>query len=507
MLHVTDLSIAIGEGAPVVDGLSFSIAPGETVGLVGASGAGKSLSAAALLGLLPAGARVRGGRAIFRRKSGESVDLLALRARQYTALRGREMGLVFQETQAALNPVLSCGSQMREAVRRLRPDMPDPKSYVSELLERVELAPLGDRIMRALPNELSGGELQRLLIGMALIGEPRLLIADEPTTALDSITETEMVRLLDRLRRELGMGMLFITHDARLLTRIADRVVPIGPPPTTTVESMDRPLARSTPARVLVDVRELTVTYPGREQPAVSRCSFRIAEGEWLALIGPSGCGKTTLAHWMVGLRPALSGSLQVEGLAQPATLTGRTIRTMTGAQIIFQDVNGSLNPGMSVGATLREVTKLHGSGDAAAFLRRVNLAPERFLERYPHQLSGGERQRVVIARALAAKPRILICDEAVASLDLPLREEIQALLKQIGLRDRIGILFITHDLHQVVRFADRVLLMNQGRIVEQGSATDILRAPATDVGKRLVAAARLDDEDGGEPKLARPAL
>ncbi|MBB4077778.1 peptide/nickel transport system ATP-binding protein [Lewinella aquimaris] len=506
LLNVVDLSIAFGTGErPVVEGLSFEIAPGESLGLVGASGSGKSLTAAALLGLLPAGAQVQGGHAAFMQKSGTAVNLFELSHRECIRLRGREIGLVFQETQAALNPVFRCGCQLREAVRRLQPEVSDREAFLEELLQRVELASIRTRVLRSLPSELSGGELQRILIAMALIGRPRLLIADEPTTALDSITEAEMVRLLDRLRRELNMGMLFITHDTRLLSRVTDRIMRIGPPPPPRRTSIRSAVTLT--GTSLVEVSGLTVCYPETEEPAVVDCSIKIGEGEWLALIGPSGCGKTTLAHWFAGLLTGRSGTLNVGDRTLPVASPGRLVRQLTGAQIIFQDVSGSLNPEMTVGDALREVTKLWRSGDPAEYLRRVNLPPDKFLHRYPNQLSGGERQRIVIARALAAKPRMLICDEAVASLDLPLREDIQQLLSEIATRDQIGILFITHDLHQVASFADRVLVMEHGRIVEEGKPIDILKNPTTSVGKRLVAAARLHDGDGGEPKIARAAL
>lgn len=503
LLHVQDLSLAFPGQPPVLEALTFSLAPGESIGLVGPSGSGKSLAASALLGFLPAGARVLGGSATYTNKSGDSIELLGLKESHMTRLRGREIGLVFQEVELSLNPILRCGVQLRESVRFLRPEVVDVPTFLREALERVELGDVVERVLAARPAQLSGGQLQRVLIAMALIGEPRLLIADEPTTALDSITQADIVRLLDRLRRELRMGMVTISHDAALLERVTDRRVLVGQEPATCAPPPPAPVCVAhSPgvAPVVFEVQHLSVGYGASPDQVVKEVSFRLRAGKWLALVGPSGCGKSTIANWLVGLLPGTQGSLWVAGQPVPTDLSGQAWRDAIGAQLIFQDVAGSLNPELTVGAALQEVARLHPDGEAGdALLAALGLDPGRFGERYPDELSGGQRQRVVIARALAARPRILICDEAMSALDAALRREVQSLLESVCRTRGIAVLFITHDLRHVARHADEVLLMDHGRIVERGAAAALLRAPESELGRRMVWAAGLNS-DSADP-------
>ncbi len=495
LLHVQDLTLAFDGQPPVLEGLSFTLAPGEAIGLVGPSGSGKSLAATALLGFLPAGARVLSGSAKYTGKSGETVDLLGLRESRLARLRGREIGLVFQEVQLSLNPILRCGVQLRESVRYLRPEVKDDSAFIREALGRVELGDATERILASRPAQLSGGQLQRVLIAMALIGQPRLLIADEPTTALDSITQADIVRLLDRLRRELQMGMLFISHDADLLERVTDRRIYLGTsPPTCAPPAAVVPPAHPTAAAPLaLEVRNLSLGYGTAEDRVVNEVSFRLRAGEWLALVGPSGCGKSTIASWLVGLLPGTVSSLHAAGRYVPAGLSGRDWRDAIGAQLIFQDVAGSLNPELTIGEAIGEVARLYPDGETGhELLASLGLDPDTYAQRYPDELSGGQRQRVVIARALAARPRILICDEAMSALDGTLREGVQTLLENVCRARGIAVLFITHDLRHVARHADELLIMDRGSIVERGAAAAILRAPASGMGRKLVRAARL---------------
>ena len=495
------LSVAYGRRRPVVEELSFSVLPGESVALVGPSGSGKSTCAAALLGLLRPGISRVSGEAIFARADGTQLDLITARPNSIRQVRGREIGMIFQEPAAALNPVMSCGVQLREAVRRLAPGDVDEKAYTEELLERVELTALQPRLMKAMPGQLSGGQLQRLMLAMALAGRPRLLIADEPTTALDSITEAEIVRLLDNLRRERQMGLLFITHDQRLIRRVTDRTVTLRNQKQVTSPSFLRRSAGETSAAEpqpttppLIAVEDLHIQFADElgEAQAVRGCSFRLQEGEWIGLIGRSGCGKSTVAAWLSGLLPAKAGRLESPDGEVDATAEPRELRAIARAQLIFQDVFGSLNPRLSVRSAIREVMKVRSRERADRLLTSVGLDPARFGDMQAHQLSGGERQRVAIARALAADPRVLICDEALSGLDVPLRLEVIRVLKDTCAERGIGVILITHDLEMARMATDRLLLMEQGQIVEQGRVEEILAAPRTDLGRSLLQALRL---------------
>ena len=493
--------MAYGRQRPVVENVSFSVLPGESVALVGPSGSGKSTCAGAVLGLLPPSATQVSGEAIFGFADGSAVDLLRIRPSKMRRVRGREIGIIFQEPSAALNPVMSCGAQLREAVRRLGPENQDEESYMSELLERVELSALEPRLRTAMPGQLSGGQLQRLMLAMALAGRPRLLIADEPTTALDSITEAEIVRLLDTLRRDQRMGMLFITHDQRLIRRVTDRTVALK---KEYREPRQISLRRSagkepsgephrTPPK-LIEVEDLHIQFADEigEAKAVRGCSFHLGEGEWIGLVGRSGCGKSTVAAWLSGLRAAQSGRLRSRDREIEATAQPRELRAVARAQLIFQDVYGSLNPRLSVRTAIREVMKKRSRQRADRLLEAVGLDPDRFGNMHAHQLSGGERQRVAIARALASEPRVLICDEVLSGLDVPLRREVVSVLKDVCAERKIGVILITHDLELARTATERLLLMEQGQIVEEGRVEDVFTQPRTELGRSLLRALHL---------------
>ena len=497
LLQVNQLQIAYGQAEPVLRGLSFSVLPGEAVALVGPSGSGKSSCAAALLGLLnPRRTRI-GGEARFQRRDGSPVELLGASGRTLRELRGREIGMIFQDPTAALNPVKTCGHQLRESIAALCPDVEDRDGYLHELLSQVELDTIAGRLFNSLPGQLSGGQLQRLLLAMALAGRPRLLIADEPTTALDSLTEAEVVRLLNRLRADHRMGLLFITHDRDLIDRVADRAVHLRPGAPLLTKGYcggsageKRGGTAGAPAQTRISVEGLCIRFAdaGPEDAVVSDCSFHLYGGEWLGLIGPSGCGKSTVAAWLSGLRKARAGTLSSAGRSIPADSAPAAIRELAGVQLIFQDVLGSLNPALSALRAVRESLPDGSRDTARSLLETAGLDPYTYGAKRPGELSGGERQRVAIARALAANPRVLVCDEALSGLDPPLRLEVLGVLQRICTERDIAVLFITHDLRLARRCVQRLLLMESGRIVERGTVEEVLTRPQSELGRRLVA-------------------
>ncbi|MEM9260872.1 MAG: ATP-binding cassette domain-containing protein, partial [Bacteroidota bacterium] len=379
LITVNQLSIAFPSAPPVVKNLSFSISTGERMGFLGLSGSGKSLTALALLGLLPAGAKVTSGTATYYPKEGAPLDLFTLTDRQWQEIRGKEIGLIFQEPLTALNPTHRIATQLLEAVEHLRPELTTNqarKEFLTNWLSRVEL-PKGEhkRILAAYPHELSGGQRQRLLIALSLLAEPRFLIADEPTTALDTITEAAILELIDRLRKEMNMGLLFITHDLAVIERITDQALVLqngegihhgatkeilalpnaglggGLTSSSTEENTSKNTTTPSSAKVL-EVEKLSISYQSRKAwpwskaaifPAVSEISFTVAAGEWVALVGPSGCGKTTTARHLAGLVPASEGTVTTFG-ERP--------------QLVFQDPSSSLNPSHSLRTILHEVLR-----------------------------------------------------------------------------------------------------------------------------------------------------
>ncbi len=500
LLQVDRLSIAFGSNPPVVQGASLTLRRGEALGIVGASGSGKSLTALALVGLLPAGAQVQGGQLTFSPTPERTYDLRL--PADLRSVRGSGIGMIFQEPLTALNPVHRCGAQLLEAVVHLRPEISrkaDRAELVREWLGRVELGDRADHILRAYPHQLSGGQRQRVLIALALIGEPDLLLADEPTTALDTVTQREILLLLDRLRQDLGMALLFITHDRDVLRQVTDRHLtmergrlteesvklapahrrPVTPTPGGSSANPSIP-SSFTPFAV----QELTISYG--PTTVVRDFDLTVNPREWLALVGSSGCGKTTVARCLAGLVPARTGKLTTDTVHDL-----RVARPRPGVQLIFQDPATSLNPRHSVRTILREALRAAKSRISAdALLIDVDLSPNEYLDRLPHQLSGGQRQRLAIARALAAEPQLLICDESVSALDAELREGILELLDRLRTERDISILFISHDLSVVAERADRILVMDAGRIVESAAPKALLSAPRSAAAKALVAAA-----------------
>jgi peptide/nickel transport system ATP-binding protein len=526
MLTVNKLTISFPPHPPVVQDLSFTLEAGQRLGILGLSGSGKSMTALALLGLLPAGARTDYGEAWYQPAEGPAIDLLQLSGQDWRRYRGRELSLVFQEPLTALNPVHRVGDQLLEAVQLLCPELrsaSDRQAHVREWLGRVELNADQVRILKAYPHQLSGGQRQRILIALALLGGPRLLIADEPTTALDTITEAGILQLLARLRAELGMASIFITHDLGVMARSADELIVMaagrsirrgkadalltigeelfteGPVSRTStgVPVKRRPYLSGTSTDVsenspALKITNLHLAYPtptawpwSKAQPltVVKDVSFTLMPGEWLAIVGPSGCGKTTIARCLAGLMPRDGGQVELPKNGN--------------VQLVFQDPFSSLNPAHTIRRALSEVLRVHLPGkkkttyhaEAGRLLDEVGLPANIYADRKPNALSGGQRQRVAIARALAANPTVLIADEAVSALDAPLRRDVLDLLDDIRRTQQIALLFISHDLAMVADRADRVLIMENGLIVEQGIAEEVFAAPVSSMGKRLVAA------------------
>lgn len=518
ILDIADLDILIA-GRRVVRDLSLTIAPGETVALIGESGSGKSMTASAIMGLLPPGARI--GDQARLRFDGELLrpgDDAAMRP-----LRGRAMAMVFQDPMSCLNPFMSVAGQIDEALLRLGTTSTRQRRVrLLELLSQVEL-PDPEAIARRYPHELSGGQQQRIMLAMALAAEPRLLIADEPTSALDATVQAEILALLRNLQRKRSNALLFITHDLAAAAELAHRIVvmkagrAVERGPTATIlnapsEEYTRKLVSTrrilaTPPQTLavtpaaepvLCIEGLVHNYPARRlfgQPfrALHGVSLAIAPGETLGILGESGSGKSTLARLAIGLDRPASGEISLFGapIAGLARLD-RSLRRR--CQIIFQNAYGALNPRLTIEAAMREPLELlglSGSGDRErieAALGDVALGREH-LGRYPHQLSGGQRQRVCIARALLSEPELLICDEIVSALDATVQMQVIAMLKALQARRGFAMMFVGHDIEIVRWVSDRIAVMHRGRIVEQGPAAAIVEAPQEPYTQRLIAA------------------
>ncbi|WP_020659817.1 dipeptide ABC transporter ATP-binding protein [Amycolatopsis benzoatilytica] len=523
LLSLRDVSIRFSgaAGATAVREASFDVHPGEVVALVGESGSGKSVTALSLLGLLPDTATVTGSAVLAGR------DLYTLDGPALRAVRGGEIGMVFQEPMSALNPVFRIGTQLVDAVRAHRTvPRAQARARAQELLELVELD--ARRVLRAYPHELSGGQLQRVVIALALIHEPSLLVADEPTTALDVTVQAGILQLLRSLRDRLGTAILLVTHDMGVVADVADRVVVLregqvveqntvaglfaAPRADYTRELLDSVLSLgSSPAGAvrpssapLVSVTGLAVSYRvGGGAPAVRAVdgvSFTIGSDEVLGLVGESGSGKSTISSVLTGLVPPSSGTVQVDGvdLAGASARERREIRRQIG--VVFQNPASALNPRATIGASIAEPLVVHGDrGDhrarVAELLSAVRLDPD-WSGRYPHELSGGQRQRVGIARALALRPRLLIADEPTSALDVSVQASVLDLLADLQRELAFACLFISHDLAVVERVADRVVVLHHGKVVEEGPVESVLGAPREDYTRRLVAAAPVADPD-----------
>ena len=522
LLEISGLRIALNgdEDKQVVKGLNLKIEPGQTMCLVGESGSGKSLSALSVMGLLPNVLSPIAGSILLK---GES--LLDASAHRMRSLRATSMSMIFQEPMTALNPVATVGQQIEE-VLEFHSDISQSarRSRVKEMMEAVHL-PDVDKMYNSFPHQLSGGQRQRIMIAMALIMSPQLLIADEPTTALDVTTQAQILSLIRELREEQGAAVLFITHDMGVVSEIADDVTVLKLGEVMETQSVDnllrypqtdytRALLQSVPSQVprpernktsegiVLATNDLCKTYDSagflkkaRQVKAAQGVSISLMKGRTLGIVGESGSGKSTVARCIMRLIDPTSGSIMVGG-RDIATLSQKELKPhRKKIQIVFQDPMRSLNPRIEVGQSIIEgplnfgVPRNTAMARARELLELVGL-PASAVDRFPHQFSGGQRQRIAIARALAMDPDVLVADEAVSALDVSVQAQVLDLLAELQERLGLGILFITHDLGVAAQICDDVLVMQNGQVVEYGPAAKVLGAPQQDYTKALIAAA-----------------
>ena len=534
-----------------VEDVSFSINPGETVAIVGESGSGKSVSSLSLMRLVEfGGGEIAGGRLNFSRKTGETLELTGAESSLMQTIRGNEIGMIFQEPMTALNPVFTVGRQLTEGLRvHLGLSAKEAEARALDLLWQVRI-PEPERRLKQYPHELSGGMRQRVVIAMALACEPRLLIADEPTTALDVTIQAEILALMDRLKRETGTAVMFITHDMAVVAQMADRVVVMyrgrkveeGP----VAEIFENPQHEYTKALLaavpklgemtgkaypepmkllgkpqaeikpipggegeLLKVENLVTRFPVRggffrklvaNVHAVEDVSFTLNKGRTLSLVGESGCGKSSAGRSILRLVEPTSGKVSLEG-KDILALDGRGLReARLDMQMIFQDPFASLNPQMKLLDQVAEPMWNYGTHkgkdlqDRVAMLfDRVEL-PRSFLNRYPHELSGGQRQRVAIARALALNPKLIIADESVSALDVSVQAQVLNLMMELQAELGLSFLFISHDMAVVERVSHDVAVMYLGRIVEIGPRQAVFENPQHAYTKALMKAVPIAD-------------
>ncbi|KIC47874.1 dipeptide ABC transporter ATP-binding protein [Tateyamaria sp. ANG-S1] len=508
LLDVQNLSLSIA-GTPILRDVSLTLAPGEVVAVTGESGSGKSMTALAVMQLLPSAAVATGNITL------DGNDMLALDESTLCTLRGDLVGMVFQEPMTALNPVQTIGAQVGETVRLHRPDL-DPKMQAREVLDRVGLDAIP---LTRYPHELSGGQRQRVVIAIAIACRPKLLIADEPTTALDVTTQAQILDLLKQLAADDGMGLLMITHDLAVVAEMADRITVMHH--GEVVEAGDTPALLANPQhpytqallaasdhqvdlpqtqkqapllRVQNVVRDYTLPrtrlfVPAGTHRAVDDISFDIKRGERVGLVGESGCGKSTLTRAILGLEPVQRGTITLDG----TPVTDPSVRRKM--QVVFQDPYGSFNPRHRVARLISEpfhlldTTPDDREARIAAALTDVGLSPED-AQKYPHQFSGGQRQRLAIARALIIRPELVIFDEAVSALDVSVRAQILDLIADLCRQYDLTYLFISHDLSVVRTITDRVLVMKKGQIVEAGETEQVFTQPAHPYTQTLIEAA-----------------
>ncbi len=554
MLRADCLTISFpgSESRPAVRDISFELEHGRTLAIVGESGSGKSLTALAMMGLLPKEAQVSGK--IFLQTDTQQEELTALGSdRNWKHIRGNAIGMVFQEPMSSLNPLMKVGHQIEECVlAHQKCSVSESRARVYDGLKKVQLQH-PEKMFERFPHQLSGGQKQRVMIAMAMCNHPQLLIADEPTTALDVTVQQEVVKLMKTLQEQTGTAMIFITHDLALAATIATDVLVMyrgeaveqgdameifrqpkhaytrallaskpspeykGRPLPTVSDFLDSSPSESPSVKPvqftssiksaegpLLEVSDLSIGFtertdwlgrPTHVYKAVDDVSFQLQPGEILGLVGESGCGKSTLSKALMGLVPLKEGTIKYRGQDISGLGAQGWRQLCRQIQMIFQDPFASLNPRMNVGDMLAEPLRVHHivprrevPREVARLLDVVHL-PADSIGRYPHQFSGGQRQRLGIARALAMRPALLICDESVSALDVSVQAQILNLLKELQYEFQLSYLFISHDLSVVHYIADRVLVMQQGKIVEAGAAADVLTHPRHHYTRRLIEA------------------
>jgi peptide/nickel transport system ATP-binding protein len=523
VLSVRDLSLAIGEDQ-LLKKVSFDINEGEIFALVGESGSGKSLTSLAIMRLLPEVISVASGDIFLKEKS-----LFTLPEYEMQKIRGKSIAMIFQEPMSALNPVMTVGEQVAEVIRiHLGLKKEAVKAKVISLFKEVALKDPETRYSWY-PHQLSGGQKQRVMIAMALACEPALLIADEPTTALDVTIQAQVLELLKSIRDTRGLSILFITHDMAVVSQMADRIAVMKE--GEILEQAERKVFFENPEHpytqallrdamagkeerskkigkdTLLEVEDLKVYFPVKKGifqrtvgyvQAVDGVSFSIPRGKTLALVGESGSGKSTIGKAILSLVPVTSGSVKFEHQDLVVLKEERLKPYRQKIQVVFQDPFSALNPRMTIGEIIREGMVSLGVGPAKRsgqdtyikdLLVKVDLE-EDYIGRYPHEFSGGQRQRIGIARALAVKPELIICDEPTSALDVSVRAQVLKLLKKLQDETGVSYLFITHDLSIIATVADEVAVMKEGKIVEQGLVEDVMYAPQHSYTKKLLASA-----------------
>ena len=536
LLSVESLQIRnASNGNCVVDDVSFSIQAGEFLAVVGESGSGKTMMARAILGLAPAAMRCTGGRILM---AGE--DLLQVTPQRLQALRGGSIGMVFQEPMVSLNPAMRIGAQLGEGLKlHTSLNAAQIEQRCLAMLRRVQIRD-PEHCMAAYPHEFSGGMRQRIMLASVMLLKPKLLIADEPTTALDTLSQGEVLDLMTELAREEGTAVMLITHNLGLVSRYAQRAIVMcqgSLVETGTVRAIldapqhdyTRQLVAALPQRgtgraldaapaALIEARNLSVAYPGKSaswwrkappRTTLNNVNLTIHAGETVAVVGGSGSGKTTLGRAMLQLAPLAGGQVYFRGEAiGPHNLQ----QLRMACQLVFQDPYSSLNPRQRIGDIVREPLMLLPGLSTAQMAERVvevldEVGLQGYAQRYPHELSGGQRQRVAIARAIVRRPALVVADEPVSALDMRIQAQILALFQQLQRVHGFACLFISHDLAAVEQIADRVIVMEAGRIVEQGSRDEVFDRPQHAYTRALLAAAPVIHGPQSGPAAERATL
>lgn len=546
ILSVNDLSVCFpsAQNFEAVKGVSFSLEQGKTLAIVGESGSGKSLIALTLMGLQPKEAVIKGE--INLKEDGQTKALHLLKQQEWQSFRGKKLGMIFQEPMSALNPVQCVGQQILESILQHQSiSHKQARTKAIEWIEKVKL-PEPERIYYRFPHQLSGGQKQRIMIAMAMCNQPQILLADEPTTALDATVQQEIVLLMKSLQAETRTAMIFITHDLGLTAAIADDIMVMNHGQCieygSVTEILKHPKANYTKAllscrpdinnkgkklpviadflvgnnqqenlplpkdssSLMLHIKELNVWYPEGKNlfgkttqyfKAVNGVSFDIAKGKTIGLVGESGCGKSTIGKSLMGLAPIKSGTIQLSDFAIEKFKGNDWNKARKLMQLVFQDPYASLNPRRTIAEIITEPLIIHHlqkgknlQKEAERLLDLVQL-PKNAGQRYPHQFSGGQRQRIGIARALALEPQILICDESVSALDVSVQAQILNLLKELQYELELSYLFISHDLAVVHYMSDEILVMQKGEIVERGTADQIILNPKEEYTRKLIAA------------------
>jgi peptide/nickel transport system ATP-binding protein len=537
---ITDLAVSFATDAgPVraVDGVSLDVREGEVLAVVGESGSGKTVTAKTLLGLLPETATTRGA-VVLTGRGGETTNVVTASAAQLRAARGRDVAMVFQEPSSVLNPVYTVGWQIAEGIRA-HGDVSSrqARERAIEVLGRVGI-PKPEQRVDHYPHQFSGGQKQRIVIAMALVLNPGLIVADEPTTALDVTVQAEILDLLRTLRDETGTAIVLITHNMGVVADLADRVAvmlrgkvveqaPVGELFADPQADYTRALLKAVPrigegtaraveraaarpegwadAEPVVRAEHLTITYPGRlRQPAftaVDDVSLTIRPGEVVGLVGESGSGKTTIARAIAGLTPVSGGSLRVLGTELRGARARRLKSMRTRLGFVFQDPGTSFNPLLTIAECVAEPLVVHGRfsspqaarGRVDELLESVQL-PRSYGDRFPHELSGGQRQRASLARGLALEPELLVADEPTSALDVSVQARVLELFAELQAELGFACLFVSHDLAVVDLLADRIAVLYRGRLVEEGAGEQVLGAPREDYTRRLLGSLPVPD-------------